>query len=64
MLAEGARRRFSAGRALRLPVRSGHDGPATIRLEIIMKTETYVPEPCVVLKIIGLRAGPVAVGPK
>jgi hypothetical protein len=32
--------------------------------ELIMKTESLVPEPCVVIKIIGLRAGPVAVGPK
>jgi hypothetical protein len=32
--------------------------------ELVMKTETYVPEPCVTIKIIGLRAGPVAVGPK
>jgi hypothetical protein len=51
-------------------------GPGTIRRktitewrdkethEPIMKTESYVSEPCVVIKIIGLRAGPVAVGPK
>lgn len=32
--------------------------------ELVMKTETYVPEPCIKIKIIGLRAGPVAVGPK
>jgi hypothetical protein len=31
---------------------------------LLMKTESYVPEPCVVLRIIALRAGPVAVGPK
>jgi hypothetical protein len=32
--------------------------------ELIMKTETYEPEPCITIKIIGLHAGPVAVGPK
>lgn len=32
--------------------------------ELIMKTESYEPEPCVLIKIIGLHAGPVAVGPK
>ncbi|HZK82819.1 MAG TPA: hypothetical protein VFC46_17180, partial [Humisphaera sp.] len=32
--------------------------------DLIMKTESLVPEPCVVIKIIGLHAGPVAVGPK
>jgi hypothetical protein len=32
--------------------------------ELLMKTESYVPEPCVTIKIIGLHAGPVAVGPK
>jgi hypothetical protein len=31
--------------------------------QVILKTESHVPESCVVLKIIGLRAGPVAVGP-
>jgi hypothetical protein len=32
--------------------------------QLLMKTESLVAEPCVVIKIIGLRAGPVAVGPK
>lgn len=32
--------------------------------ELILKTESYVAEPCVVIKVIGLHAGPVAVGPK
>lgn len=32
--------------------------------QIILKTEHHVPEPCVVVKIVGLRAGPVAVGAK
>lgn len=52
------------------------EGPGTIKRrthtdwrdkdsgELIMKTESYEPEPCVTIKIIGLRAGPVAVGPK
>lgn len=32
--------------------------------ELLLKTESNVPEPCVTIKIIGLHAGPVAVGPK
>lgn len=52
------------------------EGPGTIKRrthtdwkdkdtgELIMKTESYEPEPCVTIKIIGLRAGPVAIGPK
>ncbi len=32
--------------------------------ELIFKTESYVPEPCVLIRIIGLHTGPLAVGPK
>ncbi len=32
--------------------------------QVIMKTESLVPEPCVLIKIIGLHTGPLAVGPK
>jgi hypothetical protein len=31
--------------------------------QVIFKTESYVPEPCVLIKIIGLHTGPLAVGP-
>jgi len=32
--------------------------------QVIMKTESYVAEPCVKITVIGMRAGPLAVGPK
>jgi hypothetical protein len=50
------------------------EGPGTIRRrvftewkdkdtrEVLFKTETYVPEPCVRVRVIGVNAGPLAVG--